>query len=210
MNKPKPVKLSWLIRSKRLSPMSPTALISEKLGIKWLPLFNDEYVYGPTPGIIEAADLLMAELKPRIVVDLFGGSGAISKLAILRGARKVIYVDKNPEAALLNLRSCKGKVEIIEGDAFTFLNNKVQCDFMVADPPEELISNLLNKLKLVRKSITKAALIWLGPSEKAIEYLEIVGKSRMTMTANVWGDTFLIIWKPGFGQIIRDVKRRLE
>jgi len=190
--------------------MSPVVLISEKLGIEWLNIFDDEYVYGPTPGIIEVAELLMTQLKPKTVIDLFGGSGAISKLAILRGARRVIYVDKNPEAALLNLRSCKDKIEIIEGDAFTFLNNKVQCDFMVADPPEELISDLFDRLKLIRKSITKAALIWLGPSEKAIEYMKIVGKFRMAVTAKVWGDAFLIIWKPGFSQIIRDVKRRLE
>ena len=94
--KAKPVKIRTLIRERRISPMSPVVLASEKLGINWLPLFNDEYVYGPTPGIVEAADAVLSELKPRTVIDLFGGSGALSKLAVMRGTRKVIYVDLYP------------------------------------------------------------------------------------------------------------------
>jgi len=207
MDKPKPVKVSWLIKSGRLSPLSPTALISEKLGITWLPMFDGEYVYGPTPGIVEAADLLLTELKPKIVVDLFGGSGAISRLAILRGARKVIYVDKNPEAAILNLKRHKRRIKIIEGDAFAFLENKISCDLLVADPPEELIGKLLEKLDAIRRAVKKAALIWLGPSDEAASLPKGI---RMATRVDAWGDSFLMIWKPGLGQVIRDVKKRLE
>jgi len=200
------VRVSWLIKSGRLSPLSPTALISEKLGIRWLPMFNGEYVYGPTPGLIEAADLLLAGLRPRVVIDLFGGSGALSKLAILRGARRVIYVDENPEAALLNLRRYRSRVEIVEGDAFTFLEGGVSCDVMIADPPEELIGRLLERLDAVRRIVRKAALIWLGPAERAASPPR---GGRMMTRMDAWGDSFLLLWKPGFGRVMREVKERL-
>ena len=107
MPKPRPVKLSWLIRTGRLSEFSPTALISEKLGINWLMMF-DEYVYGPGPGIVELLDLILRYVKPKSFLDLFGGSGALSKLASLRGVRKITYIDLYPDAAILNLRRISG------------------------------------------------------------------------------------------------------
>ncbi|MCD6235673.1 MAG: RsmD family RNA methyltransferase [Thaumarchaeota archaeon] len=206
--KAKPVKIRTLIRERRISPMSPVVLASEKLEINWLPLFNDEYVYGPTPGIIEAADAVLSELKPRTVIDLFGGSGALSKLALMRGARKVIYVDSYPEAAKRNLRDLP-EIEIVKEDAFKFLESDTSCDVLIADPPEELIDPLLRRVRRIREIAAKAALMWIGPSNKSVHRRRRLSGFRMTKLLEAWGDCFALLWKPGLREKVENVKRLL-
>lgn len=205
----RPVKLSWLIRSGRISPMSPMVLIAEKLGIGWLMMFG-EYVYGPTPGIVEASDLLIRVLKPRNVIDLFGGSGALSKLAIRNGVKNVTYVDIYPEAARLNLSHNQNEVKIIESDAFSFLERAVGCDLLLADPPEELIDKTVSTIIARRDVFRKAALIWLGSSESCGKRVAALGGRRMIEVVSAWGDVFAILWKPGLRSEIAKVKQLLE
>ena len=207
--KPKPVRISWLIKSGRISPMSPVVLIAKNLGISWLMLFDDEYVYGPTPGLVEAADLLIKIFKPRSLADLFGGSGAISKLALRNGVRKVVYVDVFPEAALLNLRNEK-RLKIIKGDAFDFLESGVKCDVLIMDPPEELIDRVIQLLETIRQVFRKAALIWIGPSNSSKKYSRILRGRRLIDIIDVWGDSFAVLWKPGLRSKLIEFKRLLE
>jgi len=207
--RPRPVKLSWLIRSGRISPMSPIVLIAEKLGISWLMIF-DEYVYGPTPGIIEASDLLIRALKPRSVIDLFGGSGSLSKLAMRNGVKNVTYVDMYPEAAKLNLADHMNGVRIIKSDVFSFLEGRIECDLLLADPPEELIDKTVNAVISRREVFRKAALIWLGPSGRSRRRIGLLRGRRMVEVVSAWGDSFAIFWKPGLRSEIMRVKSMLE
>ena len=207
--RPRPVKLSWLIRSGRISPMSPIVLIAEKLGISWLMIF-DEYVYGPTPGIIEAAHLLIRALKPRSVIDLFGGSGSLSKLAMRNGVKNVTYVDMYPEAAKLNLADHMNGVRIIKSDVFSFLEGRIECDLLLADPPEELIDKTVNAIISRREVFRKAALIWLGPSGRSRRRIGLLRGRRMVEVVSAWGDSFAIFWKPGLRSEIMRVKLMLE
>jgi len=207
MPKPRPVKLSWLIRTGRLSEFSPTALISEKLGIDWLMMF-DEYVYGPGPGIVELLDLILRYVKPKSFLDLFGGSGALSKLASLRGVRKITYIDLYPDAAILNLRRISG-VEIIRGDAMDLSRFGVY-DVVVADPPRELISRLLEEVDDLRKIFSKICLIWIGDVDELKERSSLLKGRRMVKIIRAWGDCFATLWKPGFGDVVKHVKDLME
>jgi len=207
MPKPRPVKLSWLIRTGRLSEFSPTALISEKLGINWLMMF-DEYVYGPGPGIVELLDLILRYVKPKSFLDLFGGSGALSKLASLRGVRKITYIDLYPDAAILNLRRISG-VEIIKEDAMHFSRFGVY-DVVVADPPRELINRLLEEVDDLRKIFRKICLIWIGDVDELEERSSLLEGRRMVKIIRAWGDCFATLWKPGFGDIVKHVKDLME
>ena len=207
MPKPRPVKLSWLIRTGRLSEFSPTALISEKLGINWLMMF-DEYVYGPGPGIVELLDLILRYVKPKSFLDLFGGSGALSKLASLRGVRKITYIDLYPDAAILNLRRISG-VEIIKEDAMRFSRFGVY-DVVVADPPRELINRLLEEVDDLRKIFRKICLIWIGDVDELEERSSLLEGRRMVEIIRAWGDCFATLWKPGFGDIVKHIKDLME
>ena len=207
MPKPRPVKLSWLIRTSRLSEFSPTALISEKLGINWLMMF-DEYVYGPGPGIVELLDLILRYVKPKSFLDLFGGSGALSKLASLRGVRKITYIDLYPDAAILNLRRISG-VEIIKEDAMDFSRFGVY-DVVVADPPRELINRLLEEVDDLRRIFRKICLIWIGDVDELEERSSLLEGRRMVKIIRAWGDCFATLWKPGFGDIVKHIKDLME
>jgi len=189
--------------------MSPIVLIAEKLGISWLMIF-DEYVYGPTPGIIEASDLLIRALKPRSVIDLFGGSGSLSKLAMRNGVKNVTYVDMYPEAAKLNLADHMNGVRIIKSDVFSFLEGRIECDLLLADPPEELIDKTVNAVISRREVFRKAALIWLGPSGRSRRRIGLLRGRRMVEVVSAWGDSFAIFWKPGLRSEIMRVKLMLE
>lgn len=207
MLKPRPVKLSWLIRTGRLSEFSPTALISEKLGIDWLMMF-DEYVYGPGPGIVELLDLILRYVKPKSFLDLFGGSGALSKLASLRGVKRITYIDLYPDAATLNLRGISG-VEIIKGDAMDF-SRLGMYDVVVADPPRELIDDFLEKVDDLRKIFKKTCLIWIGDIEELEERSSLLEGRKMVKVIRAWGDCFATLWKPGFGDIVKHIKDLIE
>ncbi len=202
------VKIEWLTKTAKVSPMSPLVLASKKLGIKWLILFDNEYVYGPSPGLVEAADALIRVLKPKSLIDLFGGSGAISKLAAMNGVKKIIYVDLYPDAASRNLRNINS-VQIIREDAFKFLSRGIVCDLLIADPPEELVDKAVRYLTNNRRNFRKAALTWIGsncPGRK----VEGLRKRKMTEVVEAWGDFFLIIWNRGLREYIERVKLMLE
>lgn len=207
--RPRPVKLSRLVEGGRISPMSPVVLISEKLGIRWLNMFDGEYVYGPTPGLIEVSDLLIKAFKPRSLIDLFGGSGAVSKLASRNGVRRIIYVDLYSEAAELNLGGEKA-VTILRRDAFEFMRSGVKADVLILDPPEELIPRALKALIEFRSAFRKAALIWIGPVERSKRYAKALRRRRMIEVLDAWGDSFAVFWKPGLGDRVSEVKRLLE
>ncbi len=208
--KVKPVEVRWLIESGRISPMSPIALITDRLRIEWLMMFDDEYIYGPTPGLVEVADVLIRVLKPKSIIDLFGGSGALSKLAVRSGVKNVTYVDLYPDAAVLNLRDVKGGLKIVRADAFNFLEKKIGCDVLFADPPEELINKFLNFHKRLREIFRKAALIWIGSSESSMKRVKALRNRRMTEIVSAWGDVFAILWKPGLSSKIKKVRQMLE
>lgn len=205
--KPRVVEVEWLIGTRRLSKFSPLALISEKLKVKWMMLWEG-YIYGPAPGITEALDLLITVLKPKSMLDLFCGSGALSKLAYSKGVEKIVSVDLYPDAALRNLRRCRG-IKVIGGDALS-LQLGEQFDLLVADPPEELVEKLLENLDRLRRLFRLAALIWLGPHQKAEQNIILLKSRRMVRILEAWGDTLAVLWKPGLGSRIASALRLLE
>ncbi len=205
--KPRVVEVDWLIGTRRLSEFSPLALISKKLRIRWVMLWEG-YTYGPTPGITEALDLLITVLKPKSMLDLFCGSGALSKLAYSKGVKKIVSVDLYPDAALRNLRRCRG-VKVVGGDALSYQPGE-RFDLLVADPPEELIEKLLENLGRLRQLFRLGALIWLGPYQRAERNIMLLRGRRMVRTLEAWGDALAVLWKPELGSRIASALRLLE
>ncbi|MGN0960668.1 MAG: 16S rRNA (guanine(966)-N(2))-methyltransferase RsmD [Christensenellales bacterium] len=80
------------------------------------------------------------EIANSCVLDLFGGTGAVSLEFISRGASEVITVDNNPNSIKLikkNFDKAKEKLNLIEKDfkdALFLLKNK-KFDYIFSDPP---------------------------------------------------------------------------
>ena len=75
----------------------------------------------------------------KIVLDLFSGSGALGIEALSRGAKEVIFVDKNVESVKLtkkNLQSINYSSKVINMDyAIALKSFKQQFDLILIDPP---------------------------------------------------------------------------
>ncbi len=78
-------------------------------------------------------------IPDKIVLDLFCGTGALGIEALSRGAKKVVFVDKNYKSILLtktNLRNLKLEAEVLKIDAIKFLQKQTEkFDLILIDPP---------------------------------------------------------------------------
>lgn len=108
-------------------------------------------------------NLLSVGYSNLIVLDLFAGSGAYGIECISRGAKKVIFVDREKEAVRTitnNTRNMNDDFEIIHLDYEKALNNfaekKLKFDLVFLDPPYksdylQKSLELLHLLKLLKK-----------------------------------------------------------
>lgn len=74
------------------------------------------------------------------VLDLFSGTGALGIEAVSRGAKNVLFVDKNKEAIKLiksNLIGIDGEFKVIQSDYEDFLKTNIdkKFDLVLLDPP---------------------------------------------------------------------------
>ena len=88
------------------------------------------------------------------VLDCFCGSGALGLEALSRGAKKVVFVDKNIDAvkttkdniAALNISDCS---EVIKSDVLKISSSpsfRQKFDLILADPPYNAFPNVLSPL----------------------------------------------------------------
>jgi len=98
----------------------------------------------PTPDRLREA--LFNVLAPRIegatFADLYAGTGAVGIEALSRGARRVLFVEANRDAAVVirhNLKSLgiEARADVRQGKA-TALAGKLNADIVFLDPPYRL------------------------------------------------------------------------
>ncbi|MEM3397748.1 MAG: hypothetical protein QW724_01230 [Nitrososphaerota archaeon] len=186
------VRIDWLIDSGMLSPYSPIALICSKLKVRWLP-YMDGYIYGPTPGITELLARTLSLLKPESMLDLFCGSGALSKLAYIMNVKNVKAVDIYVEAAYKNLGKLKN-VKIEQRDALE-IGNEEKYSILVADPPEEKIEELVNRFPRLKKLYVDVAIVWVGPYSKTGKVIKKLSRDKKCLVVEAWGDAIAVFWK---------------
>ncbi|MBI3358019.1 MAG: 16S rRNA (guanine(966)-N(2))-methyltransferase RsmD [Nitrospirae bacterium] len=99
----------------------------------------------PTTDKVKEAifNILSAEISGASFLDLFSGSGSIGIEAISRGAKRVVFVEKDKKHALLirknlSLFPSNNPIAIFEGSAQDFLKTtKELFDLAYIDPPYE-------------------------------------------------------------------------
>ena len=106
----------------------------------------------PTQDLVRKAlfDILGQELKGVSLIELFAGSGAVGLEAISRGAKEVIFVEKEPKFAhllednlsLLNIKNYDNPTmayRVFQDDAFKIIKNlgrqNAKFDIAFLDPP---------------------------------------------------------------------------
>jgi 16S rRNA (guanine966-N2)-methyltransferase len=97
----------------------------------------------PTPDRLRETlfNVLAPRLEGAVFLDAYAGSGAVGIEALSRGAKRVIFIERNAQAVAVtreNLRSLgiEGEAILVRGSAATLLRN-YRPDIAFIDPPYE-------------------------------------------------------------------------
>ena len=133
---------------------------------KGRPLVENKYEHiRPTADMVKQAlfNKLAFQISDAVVLDLFCGTGALGIEAISRGAKEVVFVDKDFRSVALtkeNLRKLGINAEVYKGHCINALKlfkaqNKI-FDIIILDPPYksnlyEICVDEIYKLGLLKK-----------------------------------------------------------
>jgi len=93
---------------------------------------------------------LLNDVKDKVIADLGAGTGVLGIGALLLGAKKVYFVEKDKDAVAVlkeNLQNVKGSYEILETDVKDFTHN---ADVVIMNPPFGTKQKHADKLFLER------------------------------------------------------------
>jgi hypothetical protein len=119
------------IRNKLLPKSSPLVNKMKKYGLNQL-LLAGSIISGPDLGSIETLEWILRNNRIETMLDLFCGTGALSKVALQHGVKTCTCVDLSTEAAYRNLADFRRRTYIIKQDAFSYRPRR-KYDLVIAD-----------------------------------------------------------------------------
>ncbi len=117
----------------------------------------------PTPAIVRKAIFdILQNIEGKTFIDLYGGKGFVGMEALKRGAKEVIFVERDPVLCIFIKNSLTKKrlsenARIYNIDAINFLKQtELTYDIIFADPPYESgelerIFSIFEKKNLLRE-----------------------------------------------------------
>lgn len=102
----------------------------------------------PTMGIVKKSffDIVASSVENSVFLDLFAGTGSVGIEALKRGAKKVIFVEKNHKYSEIIRKKTsfydKERYEIYRMDVYRFLALPMieVADIVYADPPYDFLN----------------------------------------------------------------------
>lgn len=117
----------------------------------------------PTPAIVRKAIFnILREVEGKTFLDIYAGKGFVGIEALNRGAKEVIFVERDPVLCILIKNSLQKKnfmerAKVYNLDTIIYLNEaEAQFDIIFADPPYESgeldrIFNMFEKKNFLKK-----------------------------------------------------------
>lgn len=117
----------------------------------------------PTPAIVRKAIFdILRNVEGKTFIDIYAGKGFVGIEALKRGAKEVIFVERDPVLCIFIKSSLKkknlvNKARVFNLDAINFLREtEIKYDIIFADPPYESgelerIFNIFEKKNLLKK-----------------------------------------------------------
>lgn len=147
-------------------------------------------------------NIIQNEVNHSIVLDCFGGSGAMSIEAISRGATKAICVEKNASAfstIMANIEKINIKnIEVHNGDVIKFLKEKenIEFDLIFMDPPYSMELNQVYEIfnLIVEKNFLKKYGSIIYETSINMEQIQLP-KKMMISSEKEYGNTKIYIIK---------------
>jgi len=148
-------------------------------------------------------DALGERIRGKVFLDLFAGTGAVGIEALSHGAKKAIFVEKDPVCLRiikenLYLLGLSSRGEIYQGDVLRILPlllKKIKADFIFIAPPyhknlQNLTLDILEKEPL---SLTCEIIVQHSSQEK----LNLEGKKLKVSQKRKYGETILSFLRMG-------------
>jgi len=158
----------------------------------------------PITDVVKEAlfNIIASEIQGNKVLDLFGGTGAVSIEALSRGAESAVIIDKSQTAASVikkNLETARftSRARVVCGDAFSYLSSqpKIPFDLIYIAPPQYKLM-WQKALKLLDKNPG-----WLGADGQIIvqinpnEWAEPALDNLQVFDKRKYGDTLLVFYE---------------
>ena len=122
-------------------------------------------------------------------LDLFAGSGIMGLEALSRGAKKAVFVEKNPQVFKLikqNLANFDANFETFNMDALSFMDKTAQkFDIIFLDPPyregfyEKVLGNLPNIMQEDGYLVVEAPLEYQVPPSFSVLKHKVYGSTQV-------------------------------
>ena len=158
----------------------------------------------PITDVVKEAlfNIIASEIQGNKVLDLFGGTGAVSIEALSRGAESAVIIDKSQTAASVikkNLETARftSRAKVVCGDAFSYLSSQPKSPFdliYIAPPQYKLMWQ--KALKLLDQNPG-----WLGADGQIIvqinpnEWAEPALDNLQVFDKRKYGDTLLVFYE---------------
>ena len=158
----------------------------------------------PITDIVKEAlfNIISPEIQGNTVLDLFGGTGAVSIEALSRGAESAVIIDKSQTAVGVirqNLETARftKRAKVICGDAFNYLNGQINDPFdLIYIAPPQYKAMWQKALKLLDQKSE-----WLDAEGQIIvqinplEWAELPLDKLQVFDQRKYGDTLLVFYE---------------
>ncbi len=158
----------------------------------------------PITDIVKEAlfNIISPEIQGNRVLDLFGGTGAVSIEALSRGAESAVIIDKSQTAVGVIRRNLETaqftkRAKVICGDAFSYLNGQTKDPFdLIYIAPPQYKAMWQKALQLLDQNPT-----WLGTDGQIIvqinpnEWTELPLENLQIFDQRRYGDTLLAFYE---------------
>jgi 16S rRNA (guanine(966)-N(2))-methyltransferase RsmD len=158
----------------------------------------------PITDIVKEAlfNIIAPEIQGNKVLDLFGGTGAVSIEALSRGASTAVIIDTSQTAASVikqNLETARftDRAKVICGDAFSYLNGQPKDSFdLIYIAPPQYKQMWQKAIKLLDENPG-----WFGTDGQIIvqinpnEWAELALKNLQVFDERKYGDTLLVFYE---------------
>ena len=158
----------------------------------------------PITDIVKEAlfNIIAPEIQGNKVLDLFGGTGAVSIEALSRGAETAVIIDKSQTAASVikqNLETAHftSRAKVICGDAFSYMSGQIKDSYdLIYIAPPQYKQMWQKAVKLLDLNPN-----WLGADGQIIvqinpnEWAELALENLQVFDTRRYGDTLLVFYE---------------
>lgn len=149
-----------------ICPDAPLYQAMRKYDLKYV-LMAGSTLSGPSLGMIESVERLARERKIRAVLDIFCGTGSLTKVALRNGASSAVCIDCNIDYQCMadNLGTYRGNCVLIPADAYQYEPEEF-FDLVVINPFYEFCLSTIEQIVPKLKGYYGTLLMNLGSHEE--------------------------------------------